>query len=249
MNPVDWLVGHAGMPFFFGSKRLKLTQDKVKQAANIDKLIKNRAKNWVDLKRPVQPPKANYSIQDYDTVITALDNPIDANPDISQVPEEMQLDFIAKYLDVRAWLDAHQPAIKFSGGLIATELPPADSDKSKFMWAVDVLDNVTKLLDMLDAGCLTAIEAQAVREVYPDFTMGVIVAYVQAVIDYLVNNQYNAISGWKLASLSALAGVPITSFQNVMAWQANYEEAGTATKSPNLAQSHLTEPQKLEAPI
>lgn len=249
MNPIEWIMGHTGMPFFFGTKRLRLTQDKLRQAENIDKYIKQRAKTWVNLKHPAQPPTANYKIGDYDKVIAVLDNPMDANPDITQVPEEMRLDFIAKYLDIRAWLDAHQPAIKFSGGLIATELPPPDSDKAKFMWAVDVLDNLTKVLDMLDAGCLTPIEAQAVREVFPEFTMGLIVEYVHAVIGYLLENDFRAVSGWKLAGLSALAGVPITSFQNVMAWQANYETDGTTTKAPNLAASNLTEPQKLEAPI
>jgi hypothetical protein len=249
----EWLSGTVGLPFYFGTRRLKVSQARLKEAFKIEKLIEQRAQAWVKKARPAQPPKAKYTLDDYDNVVAALDNPLQANPDITQLPEEFQVDFIAKYLDIRAWLSQYQPAIKFSGGIIAREIPPPDSNKIKFMWAVNVLDDLGRVFDLLDAGCLAPSEAMALREVYPEFIMGVMVAYLNATVDYIYENEFFSLSGWKMAGLSALAGVPITSFQDVMSWQMNYDQEGPGrpqgSKAPNLAQNNVSDMQALGAPV
>lgn len=249
----EWLAGVAGLPFYFGTKRLKLTQKLIMDSQKVDKIMRDRAKAWVERKSPAQPPPAKYKMSDFDDVIAALDNPMDANPDITQLPEDLQTDFVAKYLDVRAWLYEHQPAIRFTSGLIAREVPPADTDKMKFMWAVNVLDDVTRVFDLLDAGCLAPSEAMALRDVYPEFIITLVVVYLRATVDYLNRNQLGALSGWQLAGLSSLAGVPITSFQDVMSWQMNYEPTGPGrpqgSKAPNLAENAASDMQALGAPV
>lgn len=253
MPASDYIAGTLGLRAYFGSASVKITQAKLRVADNSYKEIKSRAKQWVNLNKPTQPPKPVFGLDQYDSVVTALDNPMDANPDISGLPEDMQIDIIAKYLDVRGWLEEHEPAIQFSGGLIAQEIPPPTSEKTKFMWSVDILNDITRVFDLLDAGCLTPPEAMALRDVYPDFTMEIVVEYVKAAIDYLYTNQFSALSGWKLAGLSALAGVPITSFQDVMTWQMNYEPTGPGrpkgSKAPNLAQNEVSDMQALGAPV
>jgi hypothetical protein len=249
----EWLAGTAGLPFYFGTKRLKISQARANQAENIDKLIKTRAKQWANATRPAQPPKPKYRIQDFDEVVAALDNPMDANPDITQLPVELQVDFVAKYLDIRAWLYERQPAIKFTGGLIAQELPPADSDKTKFMWAVNMLDDIGRVFDMLDAGCLAPSEAMAMRDVFPEFTMAIAIEYLRESVDYLYKNEFKSLSGWQLAGLSALAGVPMTSFQDVMLWQTNYEPMGPGrppgSKAPDFAKGEVSDMQALGVPV
>lgn len=249
----EWLSGTAGIPFYFGLGKLRITQSRMNEAENAMRAVKKRAKQWAEAKRPEQPPKPKYSMSDYDDVIAALDNPMQANPDISQVPVDLQADFVAKYLDIRAWLYEHQPAIKFTGGLIAQELPPADSDKTKFMWAVNVLDDITRIFDLLDAGCLAPSEAMAIREVFPEFTLIVAVEYLRAAVDHLYKQQYQALSGWQLAGLSALAGVPMTSFQDVMTWQMNYEPTGPGrpqgSKAPDVAKNEASDMQALSVPV
>jgi hypothetical protein len=248
----EWLCGTAGLPFYFGTQRLRVTQKFLSDAQRADKIIRERSKSWVNMRSPAQPPKAKYKVGDFDDVIAALDNPMDANPDITLIPVDLQVDFVAKYLDVRSWLYEHQPAIKFSGGLIAQEIPPADSDKMKFMWSVNVLDDITRVFDLLDAGCLAPSEAMALRDVYPEFVMVLMVTYLRATVDYLYKNQFGALSGWQLAGLSALAGVPMTSFQDVMAWQMNFEPEGPGrpqgSKAPQLAKNAVTDMQALGAP-
>lgn len=249
----EWLCGTAGLPFYFGTRRLKVTQKFLSDAQKADKIIKDRAKAWVNMKSPAQPPKPKYKLGDFDDVVAALDNPMDANPDITQIPVDMQTDFVAKYLDVRAWLYERQPAIKFTGGLIAREVPPADTDKMKFMWSVNVLDDVTRVFDLLDAGCLAPSEAMALRDVYPELIMVLLVTYLRETIDYLYKNQFGSLSGWQLAGLSSLAGTPITSFQDVMTWQMNYEPSGPGrpqgSKAPNLAENAASDMQALGAPV
>jgi hypothetical protein len=248
----EWLTGTAGLPFYFGTKRLRLSQARAAEAENIEKTIQRRAKVWANAKKPATPPKAKYKVSDYDEVVAALDNPMDANPDITQVPQELQVDFLAKYLDVRMWLYERQPAIKFTGGLIAQEIPPADSDKTKFMWAVNILDDVSRIFDLLDAGFLAPSEAAAIREVFPELTMAIMVEYLKAGVDYMYRNEFRALSGWQLAGLSAMAGVPMTNFQDVMLWQTNYEPTGPGrpqgSKAPNLAENAVSDMQALGAP-
>lgn len=253
MPASDYIAGTIGMRAYFGSTPVKITKGKLQAADNSYKEIKSRAKQWVNLKRPQQPPKAVFGLDQFDAVVTALDNPMDANPDITGLPDDLQTDIIAKYIDVRGWLEAHEPAIRFSGGLIAQEIPPPTSEKTKFMWSVDVLNDITRVFDLLDAGCLAPSEAMALRDVYPDFTMEVVVEYIKAAIDHLYTNQLSALSGWQLAGLSALAGVPITSFQDVMTWQMNYEPTGPGrpqgSKAPNLAKNEASDMQALGVPV
>lgn len=253
MSVSDYIAGTLGIRAYFGSSPVKITKGKLQAADNYLKEIRSRAKQWANLRRPTQPPKAVFGLDQYDAIVTALDNPLDANPDISGLPEDMQTDLIAKYLDVRSWLEQHEPAIRLSGGLIAQEIPPPSSEKTKFMWSVDMLNDITRVFDLLDAGCLAPSEAMALRDVYPDFTMTLVVEYIKAAIDYLYTNQFSALSGWQLAGLSALAGVPITSFQDVMSWQMNYESTGpgrpSSGKAPNLAKSEASDMQALGVPV
>jgi hypothetical protein len=249
----EWLSGTAGLPFYFGTGKLKITAKDLRDSDKASKIIADRAKQWVDMRRPAQPPKPRYTSGDFDVVIAALDNPMDANPDMTQIPSELQVDFLAKYLDIRAWLYEHQPTIKFTSGLIAQEIPPADTDKMKYMWSVNVLDDVTRVFDLLDAGCLAPSEALALRDVYPEFIMALMVSYLRATVDYLYKNQFSSLSGWQMAGLSSLAGVPMVNFNDVMAWQTGYAPSGPGrpqgSKAPQIAENEASDMQALGASV
>lgn len=249
----EYLAGTLGISAYFGMSKIKITQSDLVAADKFEQTIKIRAKQWVSLKKPAQPPKPKYTMSDYDNLLVGLDNPLIANPNLSVIPEEYHTDFIAKYIDIRSWLYDNQPALRMSGGLVAQELPASDSEKSKFLWSVNVLDDITKIFDLLDAGCITHVEATAMRDVYPEFILALLTQYILASIDYLYENEYSAISGWQMAGLSALAGVPVLSFQDVMAWQGNYQNNGPGrpegSKAPNIAQSHTSDMQALGASV
>jgi hypothetical protein len=249
----DALFSQLGLKTFFGNKRPKVTQSMIKHAENIEKTITARAKAWVNLRSPKQPPKKEYTLPEFDLLIAALDSPLDANPDISGLDEELQLELVAQYLDIRGWLNLNQPAVKLSGGLFAYELPASDTEKLKFLWAADILNNPMILFDLLDAGCLTEVEAMAAREVYPDLVMAIVLEYMQATIQYLIDTPYGALSGWQLAGLSALAGAPVKSFSDIMAWQGNYPAnrpgRPEGSKAPQVAMANVTDTQALNAPV
>jgi len=249
----EYFTGLLGLKFYFGVGKPKGIPSTLAESARFKKTVKERAKEWANQKRPTQPPKATYTTADYDNVIALLDNPLDANPDLMKIPPELQVDVVAKYLDIRSWLEANQPVIKFTGGLIARELPPAEIDQIRFMWSVNMIDDVSRIFDLLAAGCLTPVEAQVMQEIYPEVALAVVVEYIKAAIDYLYDNQFSALSGWKLAGLSALIGVPITSFEDVMSWQMNYDQQGPGrppgSKAPNLAENNVSDMQALSAPV
>jgi hypothetical protein len=249
----DWITGTIGLSAYFGLGKMKVTQKMYLDSLQADKIIAKRAKAWVAAKRPGKLPKAEIGTKDYDSLVAALDNPFDANPDISVLPEDLQLDVIARYLDVRGWLEQHQPAIKMSGGLIAREIPPPESDKLKFMWSANMINDVTQIFDMLDAGSLTLFEASALREIFPDFTMAVLLAYINATLDFVYNEDKITLSGWQTLGLSTLAGVPITSFDDVLQWQSGFPQPDgpgrpPGDKAPNLAQPNLSDSQRLDSP-
>ncbi len=249
----DALLGQLGLKSFFGNKTPRITQGMMRSADGITKTIKNRANNWVNLKKPQQPPKREYKLPEYDLLVAALDNALNANPDISGLSEELQTEIIAQYLDVRGWLTLNQPAIKMAGGLFAYELPASDTEKLKFLWAADIINNPLILFDLLDAGCLTEVEAMAAREIYPDLTLEIVLQYIEATIEYLIDTPYGALSGWQLAGLSALAGAPVKNFSDIMAWQGNYpnNQPGrpTGSKAPQVAQANVTDTQAVSAPV
>lgn len=253
MLETEYFTGLLGIKYYFGVGRAKSVQPAMAESAKIRKTIRSRAKAWVEQKSPNQPPKAEITSKDYDSLIELLDNPMDANPDISKVPQNLQADVIAKYVDIRSWLENNQPAIKFSSGLIAQEIPPPDSEKTRFMWAANIINDVSSVFELLSAGCITPVEAQAVRELYPEVCLEITTRYIMAAIDYLQKTPFGALSGWQLAGLSALAGVPITSFQDVMLWQTNYEPTGpgrpSGSKAPNLAKNEATDMQALGVPV
>lgn len=249
----DWITGTIGLKAYFGLGKIKLTQAQYIQALKADKYIQSRANAWISAQKASKLPKNKITTADYDDLAAALDNPFDANPDISILPEEFQLDTIARYLDIRGWLEANQPAVTFSGGLIAREIPPSDTAKTKFMWSANMINDITHVFDLLDSGALTQFEATVLREIFPDFTMAVLLAYLNASLDYIYNEKKPTLAGWQLLGLSTLAGVPITSFEDVLQWQTGFPEAGgpgrpAADKAPNLAQPNLTDSQKLDAP-
>ncbi len=249
----EYFTGLLGIKFYFGVGKPPAMAKTVAEAAKVRKYIQTRAKAWAAQRAPEQPPKATLKLADYDSLIGLLDNPMDANPDVSKVPDELQLDVVAKYIDIRSWLEANQPALKFSGGLIAQEIPPPDSDKMRFMWAADIINDVSKIFDLLSAGCLTPVEAQVMRDIYPEVGLEIATRYILASIEHLQKTPYSALSGWQMAGLSALAGVPVTSFQDIMSWQMNYEPMGPGrpqgSKAPNLAQNEASDMQALGASV
>jgi hypothetical protein len=253
MSLADWVVGTIGLSSFFGEHKIKITKHNLAQALQEDKIIAKRAKEWAASNKPAKfiPPKLNNN--DYDRIVSSLHVPQVAQPDISQLDPDSQLDVLAGFIDISNYLAEKEPAVRLSGGFISREIEPPDSDKSRFMWSCNIINDVTSIFDLLDSGALTAIEAEVFRELFPDLAMKTAKAYITAAIDYVYYNKKPTIASWQAVGLSALMGAHITDFQDVIGWQMNYDGGSgpgrpSGPKAPNLSGANITDSQKLGEP-
>lgn len=249
----DFLTGILGLSAYFGMKRIKITSAMIAESSNIEKTVRTRAKAWAGMTRAGKFTPSTLRVGDYDNIIAALESPYQANPDISGLPLDMQTDVVVKYLDIRGWLEDNRPALKFSQGVVAREIEPSETDKTKFIWSCGMIDNVRRIFDLLDSGALSLPEALAFKDLFPELALFVAQEYLRATIDYMYNEKKPTLSGWQLVGLSALMGVPTTSFDDVLQWQSGFDQGGgpgrpASDKTPNLAQPNLTDLQKLDNP-
>lgn len=253
MISTEWLTGTIGLATYFGQKPIKMTQSQVTQALKAETYITQRAKSWAAAKRPGQLPKDMLGIADYDMVITALGTPELAHPDISRLPSNWQLDFVTAFMDIGYYLQSQQPAVKMSGGFIAREIEPPSSDKSRFMWACNAINDIHNIYDLFDAGALTVIEADAFKQLFPETALFTATEYLKAAIEYIYNNEKPTMASWQLQGLSALMGVPMADFQDVAGWQMGYDRPKGPGRPPlskplNIAKAQLTDSQQLDSP-
>ena len=252
MSTPEWIVGTIGLQDFFGVRPIRLTKPQVLQALNVEKYIKGRAKVWADSKKPAKLPKLPFNVSDYDQLVTALHLPDSAQPDISQVDEEFQLDIAAQFIDISHFLASQEPALRMSQGFISREIEPPDSDKARFVWTCNILEDIHLVYDLLDAGALTQVEATAFKTLYPETAFLTAKAYMSSAIDYVYDEEKPTIASWQALGLSALMGVPVSDFQSVLTWQAGYSSTKgpgrPPSQAPNLAGQAATDSQRKDFP-
>lgn len=250
MIMADWLTGTMGIYAYFGMSRLKVTKAQLIQAMKAEDYIKSRAKAWAASKKPAKMEKMPISFKDYDMIVTALQHPYQATPDLSAIPDDLALDVVAKFLDITHYLHEHQPALMISGGLIGREIEPPTSDKTRFCWACNAINDVRIVYDLLDSGALTGIEADAFKTLFPDMAMFTAVSYLKEAINFMYDNEKPTMASWQLQGISALLGVPMADFNDVVSWQMNYDQQGPGrppSSVPDFATDSMSDMQALNA--
>ena len=252
MQPTEWLVGGIGLLEYFGNSPVQLKSSVVRRALKGDEYIQTRAKAWASSKKPEKLPKLPFNVGDYDQLVTALHLPQIAQPDISRVDDQYSMDIVCHFMDIAAYLAEKEPALKISRGFIAREIEPPDSDKARFVWACNILDDVTLIFDLLDAGALTVVESDVFRTLYPEIAFATAKAYMLAAISYIYDEQKPTIASWQSVGLSALMGVPVSDFNDVMTWQAGYSPTKgpgrPPSQAPDLAGQSATDSQRKDFP-
>jgi len=248
----EWLVGTIGLSAYFGMKRPGITQAMVSQALQVEKYVKRRAEAWAAAKKPAKLVEMKLNENDYDMIVTALQNPNQAQPDISSLPTDMALDFLTAFVDIGYYLHENMPSLQLSGGLIAREIEPPSSDKTRFVWSCNIINDVRLMFDLLDSGAVTEIEGKAFTTLFPEIAMLTAVTYLKTAINFMYDNEKPTMASWQLQGLSAMLGVRLTDFSDVLGWQVGYDEKGpgrpVGAKTVNFAKSNLTDSQKLDSP-
>lgn len=252
MQSTEWLVGSIGLLKYFGHAPVQITSSAIRRALKGDEYIKSRAKTWAASKKPAKLPKLPFNVGDYDQLVTALHLPQLAQPDISRIDDGYSMDVVCHFMDIAAYLTEKEPALKMSQGFIAREIEPPDSDKARFVWACNILDDVNLVFDLLDAGALTVVESDVFRTLYPEIAYETAKAYMLAAISYIYDEQKPTIASWQSVALSALMGTPVSDFNDVLTWQAGYSSTKgpgrPPSQAPNLAGQAATETQRKDFP-
>ncbi len=249
----EWLTGTIGLEAYFGLKSPKVAPTQLKQALRAETYIQNRADAWANSKRPARLESNPIPLTQYDQIITSLNHPYQAHPDIRAIPHEFSLDFLTAFLDIGNYLQQHEPSLKISQGFLGREIEPPDSDKIRFLWICNMINDLRRVFDLLDSGALTHVEATTFKELFPETALLTAVTYLRTGINFIYDKQKPTLASWQIAGLSALMGVPVADFNDVVAWQAGYDQSPgpgrpAVAKPVNLADSNLTDSQKLDSP-
>jgi len=252
MINTDWLAGTIGLEWYLGLTPLNLTRTQVKQSLRAEEYVKTRAKSWVAARKPSKLIPGKLPLSGYDMVVTALHNPLHSPPDISGLEGELVITLLTKYMEIGFYLQKQLPTTKLSSGFIAREVTPAISDQTRFMWSCNAINDVRIIFDMLDAGALTKIEADAFKELFPDLALFTATTYLEESINFLYSSQAPTLTSWQALGLSALMGAPISDFSDVMTWQAGYNGPSgpgrPPSKAPDLASANATDTQRKDIP-
>ena len=248
MIVTEWIMGTIGFAALFGQAPIKITPRQVKQALLCGNYIKTRATAWANSSRPAKIPSFGITAKDYDSVINLVTSE-KAAPNLSTVPDDLSLDVLVQFLEVQAYLVSISPAIKVSQGLFGREIEPSTTDKSRFCWSCNTINDIRIIFDLLDAGALTNVEAEAFKTLFPNIAMEVAVQYLTTTIDYIYTNEKPTMASWQLQGISALLGVPMADFNDVMQWQGGYEQQGPgrppSSKAPDFAKDSMSDMQSL----
>lgn len=252
MEVTEWLTGIVGLNSYFGGVPLVVTKAQINQALTAQKYVDNRIKSWMEAKKPAKFIPGEFTLADYDLVISALQTPKISHPNMTRLDPSLQLDFYTAFLDIGYYLKKNQPAVVLSRGLVAREVEPPTTDKSRFMWACNIINDVKYIFDLLDSGALTPVEADVFKELFPDIAAYTATACITAAINFIYDNDKPTLSSWQLQGLSALMGVPVSDFNDVLTWQAGYNPTKgpgrPPSQAPNLAGQAATESQRKDFP-
>lgn len=222
----DWYYGSLGIDAYFNKAAPKVTAAMAKEALRAESLIVDYARAFAKAKKPGKIPKAAIPLKAYDGIVTELlDEPdMASEPWEAKMPEELQTGFIVMKMDVHNYLRSQMPTQAISTGFYAKPMPPSDSDKQRFMWMVQIINDIETALKMMNAGAFSMVENLCLRTLFPDVHSAIMVHYMEAMVDYATSAEDPYVQSWKLASLSGLTGMPVVSFSDIMHYQTGFDE-------------------------
>jgi hypothetical protein len=254
MIEIELIVGTMGLDALFKDKLPKYSPALLKRAAGALKEFDKAAKQLSSRSTVDRLPKETYSFAEF----SELQNLLQSDQEVDNMaqgleswPSELQMPLIVQIADVKSYLQAQIPSQQMSSGLGATFLEPSDSDKFRFLWQANLVNDITNFGEVFLAGGITPLESAVMRTLFPMAHDYFIIAVMDELITAAVNKELDEWEGgWQKPSISALLGVPVTSFSDVLQNQTGMAEKGVGRpKGPGsvqLAQLDLTTSQKVD---
>ncbi len=251
MLEIELIVGTMGLRAIFGDKLPRYSKALLDRASTVLKSFETQAKSMAKQTSTGAMPSEEYDFKDYKELTKMLQDDqevLNAAEGLASWPSDLQIELITQIADVKIYL-AEQLPLQQSAGFLSSEfLECSDSDKFRFLWQANLCEDIRGFGDLFLAGAITPIESQLMRTLFPgahDFFVTLVIDQVldAAVTDRLADWE----GGWQKPAISALLGIPIDTFGDVMGWQSgmNEKEAGRpkGAGSLQLARINQTENQ------
>lgn len=256
MIEIELLVGTMGLEAILADKPPKYSAALMARAAATLKEFRAGADTFASSNHPGPLPKENYEIaRNFEEIVTKLEQStaVETVADgLASWPAELQMPLIVQMADVRAYLAQQVPTQVVTGAFSGFKLPPSDSDKFRFLWQANLVDDVTKFADLLNSGAITPIESALMRTLFPMTHDYLLIEVLDRVMAAAVDDKLADWEGsWRKPALSGFLGVPLTTFEDTMQMQTGMAEktAGRpkGAGSLQMAQINQTGNQAMEA--
>lgn len=254
MIEIELIVGTMGLESLFKDRLPKYSPALLKRAAGALKEFDRAAKQLSSLSNVSRLPKDEYTFTEYAYLqeLLQLDQEVDNMAQgLESWPSYLQIPLMTQIADVKNYLHGQIPTQAMSSGLGAVFLEPSDSDKFRFLWQANLANDITSFGEVFLAGGITPLESAVMRTLFPMAHDYFVIAVMDQLINAAVNKELDSWEGgWQKPAISALLGVPVTSFSDVLQNQTGMAEKGVGRpKEPGsvqLAQLDLTTSQKID---
>lgn len=254
MIEIELIVGTMGLKNILADKLPRYSEALLKRAASVLKDFRQGAEEFADSTEPRSLPEETIDYSDYDKLSQSLlldQEVVEAAEGLASWPTELQMELLVQIADVKAYLQGQLPRNELKGAISAVSIEPSDSDKFRFLWQANLVDDVRVFVGLLNSGAITPIESALMRTLFPQTHDYLLVEVMDRVLDAVVAGKTDDWEGgWRKQALSGLLGIPVASFQDVMTWQTGMEEKTAGRpKDPDavqVAQMNLTDNQKID---
>lgn len=228
MIEIELIVGTMGLKNILAGKLPKYSGALLSKAGSTLKAFRDGAVAFSEQNKPSDSPDETYSLSDFDQLMIEIQNDLqmdEAAKAMESWPSELLPELMILIADVKAYLGQQVPQQVVSGSISGTYLPPSDSDKFRFLWQANLVDDVRRFIDLLNSGSITPIESALMRTLFPQTHDYLVIEVMDKVLDAAVRGKAETWEGtWRKQALSGLLGVPVMNFQDVMQYQTGMEE-------------------------
>jgi hypothetical protein len=255
MIEIELIVGTMGLDKVLAGKLPRYSKSVLDRAGSTLKVFKTGAKTFAESNNPGNIPDWNLGVNDYDQITKDLqkdEDLLDLADSLETWPSELQTEVMVLLADIKVYLSNQLPMSQVTGALSSYSLPPSDSDKFRFLFQANLVDDIRTFVDLLNSGGITPIESALMRTLFPQTHDYLVIEVMDQVLDAVVDGDIAQWEGgWRKPALSGLLGVPVMDFQSVMQMQTGMEEKTAGRpKGPGslqVAGFNQTDSQKLDA--
>lgn len=255
MIEIELIVGTLGLEKILADKLPKYSQSLLTKAGSTLKTFKAGAKEFAEKNNPGSLPDEQFGLEDFKDLSLKLQMDQDITEAIEGLatwPTEMQTEIMVLIADIKVYLGQQLPQQQVTGTFSGSFIDPSDSDKFRFLWQANLVNDIRGFVDLLNSGSITPIESALLRTLFPQTHDYLVIEVMDKVLDAAIDGSVETWEGtWRKPALSGLLGIPIMNFSDIGALQSGFAEKTVGRpKGPGAIQMagvNLSENDRMEA--